>query len=234
MAGRVLTQEQKDERARKMREKRQAQREEAGAPAPKRAARVPQSVKHAEAVAGMMNLLSVPLMGLGRVNESFLADALTLQMNAEPMGDAVAEVAKINPAVGDWLEKGAPAAPYILLGTVVFSLGAQLAVNHGVRLGPLGNGTHPKAAMVAEAKARVAAVEEARRQEEAAAAQELQEETLRQAAADLGPDTEALYAQATADPSAPFRCAQCGDPYNDMAYHLQSGKCPAAALEPVI
>jgi hypothetical protein len=187
MAGRILTQDEKDERAAKMRAKRAAERQNAGEPpARPRAARVPQSVKHAEAVAGMLNLLSVPLMGLGRVNESFLADALTLQMNASPVGDAVAEVAKINPAVGDWLEKGAPAAPYILLGTVLFSLGTQLAVNHGVNLGPLGNGTHPRAVMVAEAKARAAAVEQARKEEEVSVQQ--QEDAAAQRMAEFDPE----------------------------------------------
>lgn len=140
-----------------------AKREAAAKDKPKPAAprRRPTKDPVADAVETMMGVLSLPLMAMGSRNESFLADALALEMTAEPLGAAMAEVAKVNPAVGEWLEKGAPATPYILLGTVLFSLGSQIAVNHGANIGPLAAQTNPRSVMVAEKRRRIAAVQSA-------------------------------------------------------------------------
>lgn len=134
-----------------------AKREAAARDKPKPAAprRRPAKDPVADAVETMMGVLSLPLMAMGSRNESFLADALALEMTAEPLGAAMAEVAKVNPAVGEWLEKGAPATPYILLGTVLFSLGSQIAVNHGANIGPLAAQTNPRSVMVAEKRRRI-------------------------------------------------------------------------------
>lgn len=78
-----------------------------------------------------MSLLSVPLMGLGRMNRAFLADAAALQMNAEPVAHALNECAKINPTIARLLSTSAPAVPYVLLGSALFNLGVQIAANHG-------------------------------------------------------------------------------------------------------
>jgi hypothetical protein len=76
-------------------------------------------------------LLSIPLMGMGRMNRAFLADAAALQLNAEPLAHALNEVARINPGVSRLLSTTAPAVPYVLLGSALFNLGAQIAANHG-------------------------------------------------------------------------------------------------------
>jgi hypothetical protein len=157
MAGKPWTQEMKDEAKRK--------REAAGTaakPRPPRATRPRARAGKdpvAEAVETILGVLSLPLMALGAANDVFLADALALEMTAAPLGEAMAEVAKVNPAIGDWLEKGAPATPYILLGTVLFSLGTQIAVNHGANLGPLAAQTNTRAVMVAEKKRRIAEIQ---------------------------------------------------------------------------
>ena len=108
------------------------------------------------AVETMLHSLSVPVMLMGRVNESFLADALTMQLAAEPIGQACAEVARVNPAFEAFLSKGAPATPYLLLATTLISVGGQFAVNHGVKVGPLASSATPREVMIAEMKRRMA------------------------------------------------------------------------------
>lgn len=85
-------------------------------------------------VAEAMSLASIPLMGMGRVNRAFLADAAAVQIAAEPFSHAVNEVAKINPGVARVLSSTAPAFPYVLLGSALFNLGAQIMANHGKHL----------------------------------------------------------------------------------------------------
>ncbi|MBW5252053.1 hypothetical protein JGS39_24140 [Streptomyces sp. P01-B04] len=78
-----------------------------------------------------ISLLSVPLMGLGRLNRAFLADAATLQMNSKPLAHALNECAKINPTIERLLSTSAPAVPYVLLGSALFNMGVQMMANHG-------------------------------------------------------------------------------------------------------
>jgi hypothetical protein len=130
------------------------------------------------AVETMLHSLSVPIMLMGRVNESFLADALTMQLAAEPIGQACAEVAKVNPAFEAFLTKGAPATPYLLLATTLISVGGQFAVNHGVKVGPLASSATPREVMIAEMKRRMKAAE-SDAQAEAAMAKAFQEEERR-------------------------------------------------------
>jgi hypothetical protein len=113
------------------------------------------------AVETMLHSLSVPVMLMGRVNESFLADALTMQLAAEPIGQACAEVAKVNPAFEAFLSKGAPATPYLLLATTLISVGGQFAVNHGIKVGPLASSATPREVMIAEMRRRMSDAEQA-------------------------------------------------------------------------
>ena len=112
---------------------------------------------YADTVEQVLHACSVPLMGLGRMNEAFLADALAIQMHARPLAEAVGEIATINPAVADLLDRGAPATPYLLLGSALMQMGVQIAANHG---GPAVMGAHPREAMVAEMRRRMDAAAE--------------------------------------------------------------------------
>lgn len=147
---------------------------------------------NAEAIEQIYGVGSVILMTLGRVNESFLADALTLQLQAEETGAAFAEVAKINPRIADMLATSAPATPYILLGTVLMGTGLQIAANHGLKLGPLATQTVPRSALIAEMKGRMAQAQQYAETQAAQAEaeladmkreQQLEEEAARQAEA---------------------------------------------------
>jgi hypothetical protein len=161
------------------------------------------------AVETALNTLSVPVMLLGRVNESFLADALTMQLAAEPLGAAAAEVARVNPAFEQFLSRGAPATPYLLLGTTLLSIGAQLAVNHGVKLGPLGGSATPRGEMIAEMKRRMAAAEQAAAADAAAYAQMAAE--------------DAAYAQMAVEERERLRGAQEAADMNEVDLAAMSG-----------
>jgi hypothetical protein len=172
MAGKPWTDEMKA--AAKLKREAAAKLNPKPKPAPRPAARRGKDPV-AEAVETIVGVLSLPLMALGTRNESFLADALALELTAQPLGEAMAEVAKVNPAVGEWLEKGAPATPYILLGTVLFSLGSQIAVNHGANLPVLVGATNTRSAMIAEKRRRIGEVQAAQASEDATAEYQRQE-----------------------------------------------------------
>jgi hypothetical protein len=204
MAGKPWTQEMKDA----ARAKREAAA--AGKPKPRAAASRRRAGKDpvAEAVETMVGVLTLPLMALGARNESFLADSLALEMSAQPLGEAMAEVAKVNPAIGEWLEKGAPATPYILLGTVLFTLGSQIAVNHGVSMPALLGATNPRNVMVAEKKRRIAEMQAAQERSDAYDAETVRAEQQRyeqaaaaeaQAAAEALERSDAEYARRVAE-----------------------------------
>ena len=148
MAGKPWSAERRAQHEAKMAQRKAAQ---PAAPKPKRSRKDP----NAEAIEQLYGVGSVILMTMGRLNDAFLADALTLQLQAEETGAAFAEVAKINPRVADMLAGAAPATPYVLLGTVVFGTALQIAANHGAKLGPLASQTVPKETMVVEMKARM-------------------------------------------------------------------------------
>ena len=180
MAGKPWSEERKAAAA----AKRQAAKQAGGArpAAAKRAASTVDSNRIA--VESILMTLSVPVMYLGRVDESFLADAFTLQVSAPAVGDAVAQVAKVNPWLDAALSKGAPATPYILLGTTLLTLGAQFAVNHKVNVGPLASSATPRTVMIDEMKARMHAQAQAAEQQARDAEQERQEAQAWQAAQD--------------------------------------------------
>lgn len=165
MAGKPWTDEQKAAA--------RAKREAAKKTAPARPRTAPRGkdpvVSAVETVGGV---LVVPLTALGQVNESFLADALAVEMSVSPLAEAVGEVAKVNPAVGEFFQRGAPLTPYMLLASVLFGLGTQIAVNHGMSVGPLAGSTVPRSAMVIEMKQRLAAAQQQAQQQEAAWAAE--------------------------------------------------------------
>lgn len=187
MAGKPWSEERRAAHAQKMAERKAAA--PAAAAKPKRSRKDP----NAEAVEQMYGVGSVILMQMGRFNDAFLADALTLQLQAEETGAAFAEVAKINPRVADLFANTAPATPYILLGTVLLGTGLQIAANHGAKLGPLAAQTTPKAVLVAEMRARMSQAQQFAESQRAAAEaeledmrreQELEVEAQRQAAAE--------------------------------------------------
>lgn len=187
MAGKPWSEERRAAHAQKMAERKAAA--PAAAAKPKRSRKDP----NAEAVEQMYGVGSVILMQMGRFNDAFLADALTLQLQAEETGAAFAEVAKINPRVADLFANTAPATPYILLGTVLLGTGLQIAANHGAKLGPLAAQTTPKAVLVAEMRARMSQAQQFAESQRAAAEaeledmrreQELEAEAQRQAAAE--------------------------------------------------
>jgi hypothetical protein len=66
-------------------------------------------------------------------NIAFKADAVTLASNAEAIGNAVAETAKANDQFASVVDKITAAGPYAALVGVAFSVGGQLARNHGVK-----------------------------------------------------------------------------------------------------
>lgn len=172
MAGKPWSEERRAAFAAKQAEKK------AGAPsAPKRG---PKRDPNAVAVETVWQTIGVGLMGFGRLSDAFLADSVVFQDTAAPMGDACAEIAKVNPRFEEFLSKGAPATPYLLAGTILFSITTQVAVNHGVKLGPLQSQTLPKSVLVQEAHRRMSEAQQQQAQMEAQAKEE-QEWLARQA-----------------------------------------------------
>ena len=191
MAGKPWSEERRAQHAAKMAERKAAA--PAAAAKPKRSRKDP----NAEAVEQAYGVGSVILMGLGKFNDAFLADALTLQMQAEETGLAFAEVCKINPRVADMLSSSAPAMPYVLLGTVILGTGLQIASNHGAKLGPLAAQVVPKEALVLEMRARMSQAQQFAETQRAQAEAELadmkrEQELAREAARQAGETEHAV------------------------------------------
>ena len=144
------------------------------APAPKPGPpRVKKSAPPADfrpVVAEVVNLLGVALMGIGRKNRAFLADAATVQMHAPELAHAVNEVAKINPVIARALSTTAPAVPYVLLGSALFNMGVQLAANHGRRISAPGVTVHDPNELAAAMEAQMGEAQRQAKEQEAAAA----------------------------------------------------------------
>lgn len=140
----------------------------AGTPSAPPRQRASKKDPNAQAVETVWSTAAMALMGFGRFNEGFLADSVVFQDTAEPMGAACAELAKINEGFADLLSKGAPATPYLMVGSILFSMGTQIAANHGAKLGPLQGTTIPRDVLIGEARRRMS---EAQQQQEALAAQ---------------------------------------------------------------
>jgi len=71
------------------------------------------------------------VMGQRSNSEPLLCDAVVIAENAAPLGAACAEVAKVNPRFAKALDKILEVGPYGALVTVAFSVGMQVAANHG-------------------------------------------------------------------------------------------------------
>lgn len=64
--------------------------------------------------------------------DSWEADAHVLANNAAAFAASCAELAAVNPAFARFIDSGGKGAAYFAFGSVAASLGAQLAVNHGL------------------------------------------------------------------------------------------------------
>ena len=64
---------------------------------------------------------------------SFQADAITLASSADQIADAVVATCKASDSFARAVDKVTKAGPYAALVGVVFSVGAQIARNHGVK-----------------------------------------------------------------------------------------------------
>lgn len=129
----------------------------AAKPAASKAA--PKRDPNAQVVSSVWSMIGVALMPLGRANDAFLADSVVFTDTADAMGDACAELAKINDGFANFLSKGAPATPYLTIGVILMTAGLQVAANHGAPLGPLAAQTMPKAVLVQEAHNRMSQAE---------------------------------------------------------------------------
>lgn len=94
------------------------------------------TAKRAENATETVQILGGVLGMLGSTTNSpaFKADGYLFQHLGPKLGEAAAEVAKHDTTVARWLDKpgGGKVAAYMGLFGVVTSLGAQLAVNHGL------------------------------------------------------------------------------------------------------
>ena len=90
-------------------------------------------VKSVEETAGM---LGAGFLVAAKVTNqaAFKADAYTFQAAANPLGEAAANVAAVDPAFARYIDKQASGkiTAYLGMATVALSLGAQMAANHGL------------------------------------------------------------------------------------------------------
>lgn len=89
----------------------------------------------------------------GTGNRSFRADAITLASSAEDIGNAVADVCDQDERFARVVDKVCAAGPYSALITVMFSVGSQIARNHGAQV----PGTNDPEDLIAMAEMPVAA-----------------------------------------------------------------------------
>jgi hypothetical protein len=96
--------------------------------------------ERAESVADTMNLAAgLLLMGHASNKDknpalatALAADAATLSSTAETFGAACSNLAKHSPGFARMIDGGGKAGPWFAFTTVTFSIGSQLAVNHGM------------------------------------------------------------------------------------------------------
>lgn len=84
------------------------------------------------AVGGLLQLVSTPLIILGSQRDEYLADAAAISLHAQPIVEAVNDLAQTNPQVARVLDSLTRVGPYGALLTAVVPLAIQLAVNHRV------------------------------------------------------------------------------------------------------
>lgn len=91
---------------------------------------------------GLQQLVDVPkgiLLGLGLKtdNDVMLADAVTLDMHAAPLADAVAQLAEDNDQLGAVIDRLIEVGPYAAIGLAVGAFVAQVARNHALIPAPV-------------------------------------------------------------------------------------------------
>jgi hypothetical protein len=109
---------------------------------------------------GLVQLTDMPkgiLLGLGYKtgNEAMLADAVTIDMHAAPVCDAVAQLAEDNDRLAAVIDRLVEVGPMAQLGMVVGAMVAQLARNHGALPAPVAamlGGSHDPAELAEVAK----------------------------------------------------------------------------------
>lgn len=115
-------------------------------------------LSHAEIVTGVQGLCqvvaAVPLLLSKRVQAektrvALKADAITIVSRAEEIADACAQTAAADPKFAALMTRVCQAGPYAALMTVAFSVGSQVARNHGMGSLP---GTMDPAEMVRQAE----------------------------------------------------------------------------------
>lgn len=133
---------------------------------PPKSARAPQAVKKvpspqtdAERKSGVQGLVQIGAavcMLLDQrtpdSNIAFRADAITLANASDPIADAVVEVARNNAQFAATIDRITSAGPYAALISVGFSVGLQLASNHGLKAAQM-MGAHSPEAIVASVEA---------------------------------------------------------------------------------
>lgn len=93
-----------------------------------------QDAVRAEGVKGLVQLGAGVCLLLDQRTEgdAYKADALTLANSADEISRAVVETARHNARFGALVDKVCSAGPYAALVQIAFSVGAQIARNHGV------------------------------------------------------------------------------------------------------
>lgn len=105
----------------------------------------------AQGVQGMVQLGAGACLLVERATgqEAFRADAITLASAAEEIGSAVAGVCDQDERFARVVDRICAAGPYSALITVMFSVGSQVARNHGAQV----PGTHDPAELIEMAEA---------------------------------------------------------------------------------
>lgn len=145
-APRRLTPEQREEvraRPRKTRTASKSTRTKTRAPARVSTPAVDQ--ERAESVAETMNLVAAgAMMGYAANKDknpelatAFAADAVVFSSQADAFGTACANLAKHSPGFAKMVDGGGKAGPWFAFGTAVYTIGAQIAANHGLIPGGL-------------------------------------------------------------------------------------------------
>jgi hypothetical protein len=110
------------------------------------------------AIGGALQMIGLPLAALGARDDRFLADAVALGEHAEPIVEAVNDLAQDNPAIARVLDKLAQVGPYGMLIGALSPLFVQIAANHEALPGPLAAslGAVEPSILVAKVKAEAA------------------------------------------------------------------------------
>lgn len=130
----------------------------AGPPKPA-AAKKASGPDYKRSVQGLLQLAATPLLVAAQRSDRAAADAAAISLHAEPIAQAVHDLATDDPRVGALLERLLAVGPYGALIAAVLPLGMQLAVNHGVAPLPLASalGAQDPRGLVQQLRAEMAA-----------------------------------------------------------------------------